>query len=805
MNRDAKGGWFSKDSWFGQSPTVPNLDAVEQGGGEYEKTAKQVHVRPEQLQLPYYEEYRKKQQQSYGHAYNGHQKQHSEQQQPKPQHRPELRVQKRREGNTIQSSQTTPNFGSQNDVPRGRQSAVRAPAQAHVRPSITMTELGLRDILRSTDQRLREGASRSPVKNTPHGSPTRGSPAKTPRGRRSSSTRGTGRRQSRGTPSPHKGGHLSTSSTQDSITSIGSAANSLIAEATQQLELPGGMASPSRLRGREWEPQGNQILPPSGPGLESPLHTPSHSPERGLQRSPQHNLEQQRSPNRRRSIDSDQSSSLSTLYSVGEPENEEEEIQRQYHIQQEEYRRMELEKRFEAGRDDPFVETIPAQPYMHKSKEQPAGPRPLRHVKSMSPSHLATQKNESPIINQPLRPISANPKGGLVGRGVDLRMEPPRRMVLQLQPSHQMQQSDHVRPKGEQQAERKDMDMAQSTSESSFTSASVHSQDSDATTLPACETPKAEWVAGSDRSRSPTASPLTPTRKEEKPIDMSSSPFGEEELLSMLLSNEAANRRALPQPPRATATALDGSIMPIATGLSPRPSVRGTNRSARDAPALSMTIGELRRMNSVVSSYSAASMASTVVAERDADSPTLPAIFGGNVVPPRHVPKPSAIGSRHYLNIGKAGSAKKRKSMTSLRKTSSSASSRNKRPQSNGLLRPSSSVKERGKENQGLGIINQGAAQEGPPRSRQVRQTPIRSSPKDTSMCKTKFASPAGSPSTRKGGRAKQGPVAALVAQERRAGCRDSVESLGLYDKDGFLMPSPDREAREMRKKGRRM
>ncbi|KAK2608376.1 hypothetical protein QQS21_003061 [Conoideocrella luteorostrata] len=827
VNKEADEGWFARDSWFGQAPSALSLGAAEQANIEYGNgngsgsgsgnEMAEAHMKPQLSQQPYYEEYRKQQQQqqeqqSYNQPCHGHHHQ--------PQQQQDLHVQKRHDGNTIQNSQSTPSFRSQDDVPRGRQSAVRKPAQAHVRPSITMADMGLRDILRSTDQRLREGSSRSPVKNTPQSSPNRGSPTKTPHSRRSISTRGTGR-QNEGTPSPHKVGNMKTSSTQASVTSIGSAANSLLAEATEQLELPGGTASPSRLRGREWEPQGNQVLPPSGPGLESPLRTPSQSPDRNLKRSPQR-IVQQRSPQRRGSVDSDHSSSLSTLYSVGEPETEGEEIQRQYNLQKEEHRRKALERNMGAGQEDPFVDRRPAQPYMYPSKEQPAGPRPLRHIKSMSPSHLIAKRNESPI-SQPLRPISANAQGG-TGRGVDFRVEPPRPMILR---PPQTLESDAVRPKGEQGMEK--MQIIQSTSESSFTSASVHSQDSDATALPSCETPKPEWINGSDRSRSPTASPLTPTKDEGKPVDLSSSPFSEEELLSMLL-RDGANKRALPLPPQATVTAPDGSV--ISTALTPRPSVhgtvgsaqrkvsdsssfysiapehvntsgsptrRGTNRSTKDAPALSMTIAELRRMNSIVSSYSAASIASTVVQERDTDSPTLPAIFGGNVVPPRQVPKAGAIGSRHYLNIGKV-SPKKHKSMISLRKTSSSGGSRSKRPRSDGVLKPSSSVKERGKENQGLGIMR--GKQEDLPRLREVRQSPIR--PLKIATPRAQFASPTGSPS-HGGGRLKQGPVADLIAREKKAGCRDSVESLGLYDTDGFLLPSPDREAREMGKRSLRM
>ncbi|KAG6114248.1 hypothetical protein E4U31_005820 [Claviceps sp. LM219 group G6] len=930
--------------------------AVTGGGGgvsEYEEGMRPAPLRVQRTWQPRYEEYRRRQRELYENPYRGHYRQYSQQslqqheqekqqqqhqqqqqqqqkqqeqqlqqiqqqqqqqqlqqlhhlhqQQIKSQHlylqmhqpppQQELRVQKRRHGSVIEGSRTAPNFAtlaSHDEVPRGRQSDLQLPAPALIRPSMTMTDLDLRDILRSTDQRLREGTSRSPTKKTPS--------VETPHRRRSSSTRAT-RLQSRTTPSPRKGAGISIPSTSASVVG-GSAANSLIAEATRRLELPGGMASPSRLRGREWEAQANessQGLPPSAPGLESPLHrTPSQSPERASQRG-----SKQRSPEKRMSADSDHSSSLSTLYSVGEAEREEEEIQRQYRLQREEYRRRDLAQRFERairidGDDDPFVESAPpagSQPSVHETKEIPAGPRPLK-----SASHLMRSKDNASLAVEHPRPSSAKSVRGGVGRGIDVRLEPPRRPMI-LQPPRQEQQSDDVCPKSQQETQHKVQTkyIAQSASESSFTSVSVHTQDSDATMLPAYEAPKAEWaVTAESRRRSsrgrslpvsfPTVTPIT--KKDDKPIDMSSSPFDEEELLLLLLSSgDASNKRALPTPPRTTIASLNGPIVPptalfsprgplrngaaplhrktpdassyysspgIATSANGSPTFRGAaNRSAgKDAPALNMTIAQLRRMNSITSSFSNTSIASTVVADTESESPTLPAVFessssssssssGSSTLArqsqnatTRHGGGGGPIGSKHYLNI--AGAPKYGSMRISRRKMATDTvvgGERNKRRLSEGALSKLAStfVQKCGKENAGLGIRQPGddddddddgdgdaagvvdaaakgardAAQEGGThRLKKAQRVSVRSpaSLRDAArVSKGKIRTRRGSPASRAAQGA--GPVGAVLAQERtsKAGCRDSVESVGLYDRDGFLLPSPspDREAGRRRR-----
>ncbi|KAG8422664.1 hypothetical protein J3459_010173 [Metarhizium acridum] len=790
VKKDSKDGWFSRDSWIRQVPTVPNVRVAEEGGDGIHDVGRQ-----NSQHRPSYEEYRKQQQQHeepsqfQNHPpYYQEPQQHARNQQPQA-----IYVQKRRSGSNLPASQTTPNLSLQDDVPRGRQSAVRTPAQAHVRPSVTMTEMGLRDILRSTDQRLREGSSRSPVKHTPQPSPTRTSPVKTPSSRTSNSGRATGRHH-RGTPSPGKPGNMAALPTQASVASIGSVANSLIAQATQELELPDGTPSPSRVGGREWEPQGQQILPPSLPGLESPSYR-NKSPQRSPQRS-----SPQKSPSKRRSVDSDESSSLSTLYSVGEPESEEQAIQRQYFLQQQRYRQEELQAL--AAGDDPFTNNGRARGRHHvrQKQEQPAGPRPLRRTKTMSPSVLTTRTDAS-LISQPLRPLSVNSKSG-PGRGIDLQMVPPRPLTLGASRTGSDGVAAQQPPVPEPQ------------SDCSFTSDSVGSDDSEATALLACETPKPEWVAAADRGRSPTGSPLTPGARDDKDADLSSSsPFSEQEILSMLLAS-GSNKRALPQPPAAVAGA-DGSI--LSTGLSPRPSVRSAagsprrrlsgassycsladpaavtygspsrlaaGRFSRDAPALGTTIAQLRRMNSVVSAYSAASsVASTAVGE--ADSPTLPGIFTGQpAAPRRQLSRREVSGSRHYLNIGKGSSLPKHRSMMNLNGTGFRRQHRQGRSEDL-TRRGSPSGKQDGKENQG--VESRASTQADALGLREVRQSPSRG---------TRDRTPPTTPSPPPTFKLRPCPVGDLLAREKRGARRDSAESLGLYDKDGFLLPSPEREAR---------
>lgn len=192
----------------------------------------------------------------------------------------------------------------------------------------------------------------------------------------------------------------------------------------------------------------------------------------------------------------------------------------------------------------------------------------------------------------------------------------------------------------------------------------------------------------------------------------------------------------------------------ISTGS---PSKRSTIRSLREPPphgSVGSAIVELRRMNSMVSSYSVTSMASTVPTEND--SPTLPALRGGGFA------TTSTRSSRHnYLNLGT--------SPPKLRVKRVRSSARGNHPD--------------------LGI--------------EIREDEMDDSPPEQSsssipMPRRELPQPQG---LREGRRSSgnQGRASMLetrfrlgaVGEMEREGKRKSAESLGLYDKEGFLRSSP--------------
>lgn len=398
---------------------------------------------------------------------------------------------------------------------------------------------------------------------------------------------------------------------------------------------------------------------------------------------------------------------------------------------------------------DPFAGHGPYPAPSWQPKAQLSGPRPLRRIKTISPRRMEKRTQTSPT--KPLRPISANSLHALfrVGHGATTS---GRRWAAPSTGSRQASSSSSASSKEDGAARRRPSGVTCAASESSFTSDSVHSPSesdpgSDATQMPTCDTPRR------DRRRSPTASPAPAPKRDSASSAASSAAYNEHDILTMLLSTSAP-RRALPRPPT-TVTAPDGSV--VATPLSPRPrdgkaggpgpaerkvsasssaysmapsvsvsgspSRRPTSRfAARDrAPhnstlTLGNTIAELRRMNSMVSSYSAASVASTAVGGVDlADSPTLPSLFGGGAPGPRAMPRPAAIGSRHYLNIGNSPSKHR---PHHHRKSAPAASPAAPRPAGDRDHRRESGgarEQQRGKENQALEVLRDACADAGPP------------------------------------------------------------------------------------------
>lgn len=604
--------WFSREGWLSRSPTLPNV-----------KT----------------------------HA----EKQHSQQQQNIQQDLPtqvtsqNINVQKRQ--SKIVTSQTVPDL----DADRGRSRVIAAAQKPPMRPCATETDL--KRVLVSTEQRLREGNNRSPVK-TPVKTP-RSSPKKTPHSR--SSTRATYRRSIHATPTPSPSKPHSRNA---SVTSIGSAANSLINLATQELQLPAGP------RGKQWKPQPGSLPDP-----------------------------------RRRSVDSDVSSSLSTLYSIGEAE------------------------------DGALVLPAP----------QVTGPDPFVESRGLARSTRVSVPeilDESAIV-PPLRTRF------LKAGGTRFSLPPP---TPSLPPPSPLLSED-VKMKSK---------LSAATSEASMMSVSVHSISSELTIGP--ETPNVEVHR---RNRSDTSSLDTG-------LDFSSSPTGEREVLSILIASVRPRHQSY-----VTITDLDSPC-----GLSPSPNRRGASTSSsiydtdslyntiesicnageeqplpsgRSSLTVGNTVAQLRRMNSVVSSYSVASVASTI-SEPLNESNTATSRRGGDFSHDRkNSKKTAAMGNMNYRSLGGTSTSKSPSKKKGARVTP-------KGPRTPRSAVPVKKEKVEGKENQGLGL-------------RVVRFDV---------------------PGLREGGQsanvsAPPSPDAETRQLERQS--VQSVESIGLYDKDGFLKGSPNGKA----------
>ncbi|KAM5344974.1 hypothetical protein ACJ41O_010836 [Fusarium nematophilum] len=752
VSRSRRDSLFSRDSWLGRAPTLPSLmmdDDPEKG-----QASEQQDEQGEQS----------------------------------------TQAQKRHSGvDALKPSRTPPELLPTTQAQELPASPVRIPAQTHVRPSVTDSDL--RDILRCTEQRLRDGTSRSPSKNSraspqkipsplkmspPKGSIHRLSPAKTPRTHRSASSEdSTGTvRISRLTPSPSKRSTIHAIPTKGhtrnaSISSIGSAAQSLIAAATQELGLQGGLSSPSRVRNRQWEFQ----------EIKNPR---TKSPE-------------EESSERRSSQESEASSSLSTLYSANEPEDKEQ--------------------------PDPFVEKKTPGELRSENRSSLFGPRALRsRTRTMSvsfPGQLA------PINTQGLlRPSSVSTQA-VGGTSLAIALQPP---------------DYNLRDDRFTARDREGIALAfpVSNSMTSMVTPSVTTTDEDSS-LPLDD--RRSESSGSelarrirqhpqDRSSLATGVPNSPTT-----TMTTSSPFDEQDMLSLLLGT--APRRALPEPPRHIAH-VDQIAMPAPLSPLPRrdfsqqlrhmsvasgeasphnedsmvddpsaistgsPLRRSLSRPLRDPPALpppamaSMgslgnSILELRRMNSMISSYSSTSMASSSFNEPD--SPTLP-VLTSNFSRARTISNPrmsTASGRQNYLNMG------------SPKKNASGSVS--VPPVPTRPLPPSRSSR----SNLGVEIREddiEDAKENGPelkmPRLEVATATGLRETQRSGNLGRDTRDSLL---TTRTTGKTKLGAVSELVVVESRGVVqRQSAESIGLYDKDGFLKSSPpDMAGREAKGRCLRM
>lgn len=723
MGERARQSWFASESstFDGRAPTLPSFTPTERDQAHYSMRAEPESETRDGGQL----EVRK------------------------------LRVQRSQE-QEIQA----PLEPQEEDAPRGR---ARVPAQSLM--SCSATDTDLKDILRLTEQRLRDGTSRSPEK-TPGSSPRKAaSPTKTPRSCRSCRTTASQEtfrtaRSTRQSASPVKvlpgetaePSDVSQHGTSSSSSISGSAADDLLAEAAQQLSTPD--SSPSRARG--------QVC-----NTLSPQKTPQTS-RRPQQPSPQ-------SRHGRYSLESDASSSLSTLYSASEPDEAPSE-------------------RTSATSNDPFIEDRnPVWGLTSRSSTRVSGPRPLKKVAKRFSSSISCKKEDgddnASVVPAPLRPLSANTH---IGLGRDASRRSKLSLVL---PSPSRHGAEERSPLKKQQPS-----ITPTSSESSMVTVTVHS-DSEDGYLPELVPELQGRQDGSKTSGMHTSTPV----KVRDP-DMSSSPYDENDILEVLLAGNGP-KRALPSPPRRSVTA-EGTI--LSTPLSPppghsrsspfrnaskasgsssssiydesivggpdaatstSPSRRSTVRSTqdRDSQAVGSTIAELRRMDSMVSSYSLASIASTI-----AETPSLPNLSNG-FLSGGTAYKPGAISSRHYFNIGQT-------------------SPKNRTPGGavGGACGRTTPIREQ-ESHASPNKENEGQASSGVrmPRIDVTSASPLaglrQTSPRGLNSGRESPTPASGVPKPR--------PVQELLDKEEQAkrSSRDSVDSLGLYDKDGFLIASPDR------------
>ncbi|KAF5714236.1 hypothetical protein FMUND_7566 [Fusarium mundagurra] len=683
-----------------------------------------------------------------------------------------IKVQKRQSVETLKPSKTAPELPMPED--EAHTSPVRAPSRARVRASVTDTDL--RDILRSTEQRLREGTSRSPSKNSRssptkrspqktssvRSTPRKNSPTKTPHSHKTmsseDSTNTTGTvRISRIPPSPTKRATIhvvptDVQSRQVSASSIGSAANSLIAEATQELVLPGGLSSPSRMRGRQWDAPEDQSLEKQDPQKKTSNKQSA----------------KEDSPDRRASQDSQASSSLSTLYSANDPE--------------------------EKDQPDPFVErktpgfmssesrgSLFGNRVSHKrgrnlSISIPGGQSIFNTTGQLRPSFVSTQAVGGPPISSYLQPpperFQRNDTYSRDQDGIALAFPVSNSYTSILTPSVTTTEGDSTLSLGNRMSE-----------------------------SPKPEVPERMRPLPQENRHSVATVP--------SPSTMTSSPFDEQDMLSLLMGTTP--KRALPEPPKHIAQ-VDQIVMPKPVSPMPRrefsqnlrqmsstantiyhdeppvdspsaistgsPLRRSISRSKKDMPSLAPptvpsmgslgnSIMELRRMNSMVSSYSGNSLGSSV---NEPDSPTLPMLnltstFSRRTINPV-TPRASMSGRQNYLNLG---SPNKNSSGSVVPPMPTRPLPQSRSNRSNLGVEIREDDIDEGKENQEPSSTSSGL--------RETRRSAnMGRDTRDLSRAPSKT---------------KLGTVSELIAESKRDSKRKSVDSIGLYDADGFLKSSP--------------
>jgi hypothetical protein len=557
--------WFSKEAWLARSPTLPNVSGGEDIAVNEDRQQIQESQQQDQLDTG-----AQTQTQTLTQTQTQPQRQDIEQhrQPEQPPAGQKIEIQKR-QSKILNTSQTTPQLSNDDDhVVRGRQRAVAQTQDPPVRPCATETDL--RVILASTEKRLLEGASRSPSKKAFN---LNASPTKTPP---RSGRAGTPGRVGSMTPSPSKknvGTPKTTHSHSASMSSIGSAAKSLINLATEELELPAGQGSPRRQRVRDWEPL-RQVHQTTQPKEHKPdQQAAQEAAQRQVEKQQQQQQQQPQQPQppqarRSSSVKSDVSSSLSTLYSVGDPEDvgltaAPPKMTRggmQGHVRQG------VSTISDLGSDHPIEEDR----QLGTTRQQLTGPRPFKRSKTVGGRPMT----DASAIPAPLRTISVNSRIGRTGANDGLKTESFRLTVLQQghRRSRKVVQSeaqsattpnlvgDHLSPNGHKRES-----LSAASSESSMVSVPVYSQ-ATANDLP--RLPKAEEQL---RAREAAMTPPVSSPETVRGLDLPSSPLNEHEVLSMLMAS--TRPRNLPTPPPSRIFALrDDAAIPAP--LNPRPKSR---------------------------------------------------------------------------------------------------------------------------------------------------------------------------------------------------------------------------------------
>ncbi|KFA46509.1 hypothetical protein S40293_04257 [Stachybotrys chartarum IBT 40293] len=676
----------------------------------------------------------------------------------------EIHILKRQNRTMLNPSLTEPVISLSAEPPRGRS---RAAAQHRPRPSVSDNDL--QDILRSIEQRLKDGKE---LKTGAHRRASSSSPVKAPTNKanlnRTSHVRqvSTPIRVVPPSPTPDQAeqNQFQKQSKRFSEESTGAVARRLIAQATREVEKSECSSRYSHMSDSESQEEEEEEEEEEEDVNEQERSSNGDDARRGHSRS--------------QSAASNASSSLSTLYSV---ENGDETV---------------------VVTRDVGHEPLAGEPGSRISFVEPRlgakGPRILRRqnpssriasmkavvddARNTSTVRLVPQDDgDEPRVRGPEEPRSPRATDKTISWPLKTKLQPPETFRF---PGCAADVGATVRPV--------------SPSGSSIKTVSNNDSDSDSQHSSPEEAPMRWRDDGNGRSRSPSPSPPSVVGDASSSPLFSSPPNDKHDILSLLLS-QATTSRTLPDLP--SDAFADGDVFP--TPLSPRPktpvadsnacfatppprqtSVCSVSSSAyskdsvgdllsvavasghhRQSPVragahdpipVGDTIAALRRMNSRLSTYSNISQTSTAAGDLE---PSRPARRSGSISPTR----PS---SRYYLNL--SGGNPNRRSPVNTQKVRRNRAS------------PVPATPVEGTEERSHGKENRKP-------STQATTPGLRESGSGGNISRE-------SSQTRRG--AKMGLAHGVEREngKRSRRKRDSMESLGLYDADGFLRYSPDRD-----------